>query len=73
MILHLSHIFLTEALTFISFCSALSSSWPLHGNDPSTGRVAGSEFHQHPVALPQPDEIPSYCRRQMGHHLPAVI
>src|SRR5258705_13227412 len=73
MTLHLSHIFLTEARTFISstLCLLLCSK-PLSlvavSNSPAV-QVVRRQFHQHPISGKNPDEMLAHLARNVRQHL----
>src|SRR5947209_17952122 len=52
MILHRSHIFFTDGLTFIALLLAV----PVH--DPSPGEVVRAELDKHPIAREDADVVP---------------
>src|SRR4026207_1447223 len=60
-ILHLTQIFLTDALTFMvaTFSTRLRRALPRRApsHDPSSSHVARAQRHQHAIAHDQPDEI----------------
>jgi hypothetical protein len=59
--LHLSQIFLTDALTFIVLSNLLQN--------PSPRRIVLPELDFHAVARQQPDPIPHRRSRSMGQNL----
>ncbi len=75
--LHLSHIFFTEARTFIllrrrSFPPPAALSFQQSHNPPSR-RVVRAQLHRHPVAGPNPDEVPRALAGRVRQNPGAVI
>src|SRR4051812_32021487 len=70
MILQRSHIFLTEARTFIASLSLRSLCQPLEDSPPT--RVGGGEFDLYPVAGQDPHRLEaSFAGRVTEHLVPA--
>ena len=80
MILQRSHIFLTEALTFIALlpsfcdCSAVPTRAlrePLENASPT--RVGGAEFDRHPVTRENADRLETGLACRVAEHLVTIV
>src|SRR5207302_7575688 len=62
-ILHFSQMRLTDARTFTLHHPSSSAQLPEPVGDPASGRIVGREFHFHPVAGEDADEVDPHLAR----------
>src|SRR5690606_16545564 len=68
MILHFSQMRFTDGRTFMALASS-----PLAVRDAPARQVIGRQFHRHPVAGQDADEVHAHLARNMAEHLVAVV